>query len=145
MTLTVTTFDCIEAAAIAALWLYAWGSPVKYAACSTIIGLASFHSVCRVYIGLYGPQQFTVATMSAFAGMIGVMHLFYSYTSRGLVTGIAFASVPIWAGLAFNGIIPIRFQSGPGFDFWTLTSVSAWVIFAVIFYSVREARNELDR
>ena len=141
----LTPFDCIEAAALAALWLYAWRSPVKYAACSTIIGLALFHSVCRIYIGLYGPNQFTVATVAAFSGMIGGMHLFYSYTGRGLVTGIAFASVPIWAGLALNNIIPIRFQSGPGLDFWTLTSLSAWVIFAVILFSVWEARHGMAR
>jgi len=137
----LTPWDYIEVLAVAALAVYALGSSIRFAACSTVFALVVFHICARYYIGNYGSGIESAMAVGFLGGVIGAAHLSFDYSWRGLATGIAFALVPIFAGAAVNGWIPIVYQMGPGVDFWTLVSLSAWGVWLVLFLGIMRARH----
>jgi hypothetical protein len=130
--LVLTRYDLIEIAALVALGLYAWWSPIRVPAVSTVFALVVFHGMARFYIGRYGPGLDAAYGVALLASVIAGAHLAFTYTTLGLITGIAFALVPLWTGLAVKGWIPIVYQQGPGPDYWTLVSITAWVVWLVL-------------
>ena len=141
--MTLTRFDIIEIAALAALALYAWFSPIRVPACSTVFALVVFHGMARFYIGHYGPGIEAAYGVAVLASVIAFAHLFFTYTTLGLITGIAFAVVPLFTGLAMKGWLPIVYQHGPGPDYWTLVSISAWVVWLVLASGIWRARHAM--
>lgn len=139
--MTLTRFDIIEIAALAALALYAWFSPIRVPACSTVFALVVFHGMARFYIGRYGPGIEAGYGVAVLASVIALAHLMFSYTTLGLITGISFALIPLFTGLAAKGWAPIIYQHGPGLDYWTLVSIAAWVVWLVLLIGIWRARN----
>ena len=139
--MTLTRFDIIEIAALAALALYAWFSPIRVPACSTVFALVVFHGMARFYIGRYGPGIEAGYGVAVLASVIALAHLMFSYTTLGLITGISFALIPLFTGPAAKGSAPIIYQHGPGLDYWTLVSIAAWVVWLVLLIGIWRARN----
>lgn len=141
--MTLTRFDIFEIAALAALGLHAWWSPIRVPAVSTVFALIVFHGMARFYIGQYGPGIEAGYGVAILATVIALAHLFFTYTTLGLITGIAFATIPIFTGMAAKGWIPIVYQQGPGLDYWTLVSIAAWAIWLVLVIGIWRAGNAL--
>jgi hypothetical protein len=139
--LNLTAYDLVEIAALAGLALYAWWSPIRVPAISTVFALVVFHGLARFYIGRYGPDIEAGYAVAAAASIIAGAHLAFTYTTLGLITGIAFALIPLFTGLAAKGWIPIVYQQGPGPDYWTLVSLSAWVVWCVVATAIWRARH----
>jgi len=139
--LTLTIFDLIEVAALAALGLYAWFSPIRLPACSTVFALIVFHGLSRFYIGQYGSGIESAYAVAVLASIIAFSHLFFTYTTLGLVTGIAFAMIPLFTGMALKGWLPIVHQQGPGVDYWTMVSLAAWAVWWVLAFGIWRARH----
>jgi hypothetical protein len=138
----LTNWDVLEASALAILCLYAWNSPVRFNACSTLFAVLVFHSLSRIYIGYFGPGVDGVFATGVVASFIAAGHLAFNYTSKGLATGVLFALITIAAGFTVQGSIPIRLQQGPGlWDFWTMASGSMWAIEAIVASAVWRARR----
>lgn len=141
--MTLTRYDLAEAAALAILALYAWGSPIRFPACSTVFALIVFHGLARWYIGQYGSGEYSAYAVAVAASLIALAHLFFSYTVAGMITGIAFALIPMFTGLAVKGWLPFVYQRGPGMDYWTMVSVSAWVVWLTILIGVWRSRHAM--
>lgn len=139
--MTLTHWDLAEIAALTGILVYAWGSPIRFAAVSTVMALITLHGLARVYIGLYGPGVESVIAIGIASGVVGGAHLFFDYSGRGLATGIAFSLVPIFAGFAAKGCLPIVYQHGPGLDFWTLLSLCWWAVCIILFIGIRAERH----
>lgn len=130
--------------ALAALGVYAWGSPIRFPAVSTVLALIIFHGLARLYIGKYGPGIESAYAVAVVASVIAVAHLAFQYSSLGLMTGIAFALIPLFTGLASKGWVPILYQQGPGlWDYWTLVSLCAWAVWLILAYAIWSARHAL--
>ena len=139
--MNLTAFDIIEVAALVGLGLYAWGSPIRFPALSTVLALVLFHGLARFYIGKYGPGIEAGYAVAAVATVIALAHLFFQYSFLGLTTGIAFALIPLFTGMAAKGWVPIVYQQGPGLDYWTLVSLCAWAAWWVLAYAIWSARH----
>jgi hypothetical protein len=139
--LNLTIFDIVEIAAVTWLGAYAWNSPIRLAAVSTVFALGVFHGMARFYIGLYGPGLEAAYAVAVMASVIAGAHLFFRYTTLGLLTGILFALIPLFTGFAAKGWVVITFQQGPGRDYWTLVSCAAWLVWLVLAIGIRRARN----
>lgn len=134
-------WDKLEAVALAAAFLYAWRSPVRHAAISTAFALAVFHILSRYYIGHYGAGIEGAVAVSIVASIIALAHLAFNYGIPGLITGVAFALIPAYVGFAWLGHLEIVQGQGPGFDMWTLISLSAWVSWGVLFVTIWKANK----
>ena len=139
--MVLTRFDLVEIAAIATLWVFAWWSPIRVPACSTVLALVVFHALARYYIGAYGPGLDAGYAVAAAATVIALCHLFFNYSGFGLATGIAFAMIPVFTGMAAKGWLPIAYQQGPGLDYWTLVSLSGWAAWGALAASIWRAEN----
>lgn len=141
--MNLTVFDLIEIAALAGLGLYAWGSPIRFPALSTVLALVIFHGLARFYIGRYGPGIEAGYAVAVVASAIAMAHLFFQYSTLGLITGIAFAMIPLFTGMAAKGWMPVLYQQGPGLDYWTVVSLSAWAVWIILAYAIWSARHAL--
>ena len=139
--MTLTGWDIIEIGAVVALGFYAWHSPIRVPAVSTVFALIVFHGMARFYIGRYGPGIEAGYGVAVLASVVAVAHLIFTYTTLGLITGISFALIPLFTGFAAKGWIPIIYQQGPGPDYWTLVSIAAWVVWLVLLIGIWRARN----
>lgn len=142
---SLTPWDYPEAIVVVGLGVYALGSPIRFEGVSTAFALACIHLISRKFIGTYGPEFESVIFVGILAGIIALAHLPFEYTKLGLITGLSFAAVPMLAGLALVGLIPIRYQQGPGFDFWTLFSIALWVVAGTLGYGIWAARHAVAR
>ena len=141
----LTPYDLIEASVLVMLGIYAWNSPIRFPAVSSVFALIVFHAVARYYIGFFGPGPESVTATGVAAGLIAACHLAFQYSTRGMITGVVFAAVPLFAGVALHGWIPVVYQGGPGIDFWTLVSVAAWLVWLILFLAIRSASHEHRR
>jgi hypothetical protein len=139
--MVLTGWDVLEVCALVFLARYAWYSPIRVQACSTVFAIAVLHGMARLYIGTYGPGVESAVAVGILASIIGLMHLFFPYTWRGLIVGICFSLVTVASGLAVLGVVPIVYQQGPGGDFWTIVSALLWISWGTVFATVWRSRH----
>lgn len=137
----VTIWDYVDAIIFAIILVASYRSNIKVPATLTAGAFLLFHFVGRYYLGKFGAGLEPVIVASVLGCLIGTAHLAFNYSMFGMIIGICYASIGLLGGLVYFGIIGVTFQQGPGFDFWTITTILTWIAAITLGAAIWKARD----
>lgn len=137
----MTIWDYADAIILALILVAAYFSNIKTPATLTAGAFLLFHFVGRYYLGKYGGGLEPVVAAAVLGCLIGSAHLFFNYSAFGMIIGVSYALIGVLGGLVYFGIMNVTYQQGPGFDFWTITTLLTWFSALTLGVAIWKARN----